>query len=161
MNCLHTTILLNVKSISSCSLLLSVLTVCLLVVIFCYLIQASASYYFISEMFLSRLSNLFCTLQKLFESGLPRRERYLAALFNMSQSYFCITCSSSIINLHFHFSVEVGVRVEAYNCEEWIKNHARHINSAFLIFNAVNDNGELLTLPRIKPTTQVSSHPQE
>ncbi|OXB62473.1 hypothetical protein ASZ78_014467 [Callipepla squamata] len=51
-------------------------------------------------------------------------------------------------------SVEVGVRVEAYNCEEWIKNQARHINSAFLIFNCVNDKGELLTLPKVKPTTK-------
>ncbi|XP_051499651.1 acetyl-coenzyme A thioesterase isoform X9 [Apus apus] len=52
-------------------------------------------------------------------------------------------------------SVEVGVRVEAYNCEEWIKDQARHINSAFLIFNTVNDKGELLTFPRIKPTTEM------
>ncbi|XP_030326137.1 acetyl-coenzyme A thioesterase isoform X3 [Strigops habroptila] len=61
---------------------------------------------------------------------------------------------NAIVNNTFQNSVEVGVRVEAYNCEEWIKNQARHINSAFLIFNALNDNGELLTLPRIKPTTQ-------
>uniref|UniRef100_A0A8B9FLP9 Acyl-CoA thioesterase 12 n=1 Tax=Amazona collaria TaxID=241587 RepID=A0A8B9FLP9_9PSIT len=61
---------------------------------------------------------------------------------------------SAIVNNTFQNSVEVGVHVEAYNCEEWIKNQARHINSAFLIFNAVNDSGELLTLPRIKPTTQ-------
>lgn len=57
--------------------------------------------------------------------------------------------------------MEVGVRVEAYNCEEWIKNQARHINSAFLIFNTVNDKGELLTFPGIKPTTKVSSQSQE
>ncbi|XP_057277370.1 acetyl-coenzyme A thioesterase isoform X2 [Pezoporus wallicus] len=61
---------------------------------------------------------------------------------------------NAIVNNTFQNSVEVGVRVEAYNCEEWIKNQPRHINSAFLIFNAVNDSGELLTLPRIKPTTQ-------
>ncbi|KAM8984357.1 acetyl-coenzyme A thioesterase isoform 2-T2 [Ara ararauna] len=61
---------------------------------------------------------------------------------------------NAIVNNTFQNSVEVGVRVEACNCEEWIKNQARHINSAFLIFNAVNDSGELLTLPRIKPTTQ-------
>ncbi|KAM9509925.1 LOW QUALITY PROTEIN: acetyl-coenzyme A thioesterase [Guaruba guarouba] len=61
---------------------------------------------------------------------------------------------NAIVNNTFQNSVEVGVHVEAYNCEEWIKNQARHINSAFLIFNAVNDSGELLTLPRIKPTTQ-------
>ncbi|NXK54188.1 ACO12 thioesterase, partial [Chauna torquata] len=68
---------------------------------------------------------------------------------------------SAIVNNTFQNSVEVGVHVEAYNCEEWIKDQARHINSAFLIFNAENDNGELLTFPRIKPTTKVSSYPQE
>uniref|UniRef100_A0A8C6K4D9 Uncharacterized protein n=1 Tax=Melopsittacus undulatus TaxID=13146 RepID=A0A8C6K4D9_MELUD len=61
---------------------------------------------------------------------------------------------NAIVNNTFQ-NRQVGVRVEAYNCEEWIKNQARHINSAFLIFNAVNDSGELLTLPRITPTTQV------
>lgn len=64
-----------------------------------------------------------------------------------------------MLNLSSYFSVEVGVRVEAYNCEEWIKNQARHINSAFLIFNSVNDKGELLTFPKIKPTTKVSCYP--
>ncbi|KFW91908.1 Acyl-coenzyme A thioesterase 12, partial [Phalacrocorax carbo] len=58
---------------------------------------------------------------------------------------------NAIVNNTFQNSVEVGVRVDAYNCEEWIKNQARHINSAFLVFNAVNDDGELLTLPRIRP----------
>ncbi|KFZ69262.1 Acyl-coenzyme A thioesterase 12, partial [Podiceps cristatus] len=58
---------------------------------------------------------------------------------------------NAIVNNTFQKSVEVGVRVEAYNCEEWIKDQARHINSAFLIFNTVNDRGELLTFPRIKP----------
>ncbi|KAM9262094.1 acetyl-coenzyme A thioesterase [Morus bassanus] len=61
---------------------------------------------------------------------------------------------NAIVNNTFQNSVEVGVRVEAYNCEEWIKDQGRHINSAFLIFNAVNDKGELLTFPRIKPTTK-------
>uniref|UniRef100_A0A8C8A9D0 Acyl-CoA thioesterase 12 n=1 Tax=Otus sunia TaxID=257818 RepID=A0A8C8A9D0_9STRI len=61
---------------------------------------------------------------------------------------------NAIVNNTFQNSVEVGVRVEAYNCEEWIKDQARHINSAFLIFKAVNDKGELLTFPRIKPTTK-------
>ncbi|XP_053155771.1 acetyl-coenzyme A thioesterase isoform X4 [Hemicordylus capensis] len=51
-------------------------------------------------------------------------------------------------------SVEVGVRVEAYNCEEWAKGQARHINSAFLIFNAANKTGELLTFPRVTSTTK-------
>ncbi|NXS96314.1 ACO12 thioesterase, partial [Jacana jacana] len=58
---------------------------------------------------------------------------------------------NAIVNNTFQNSVEVGVRVEAFNCEEWIKDQARHINSAFLIFNTVNDKGELLTFPRIKP----------
>ncbi|NWV71046.1 ACO12 thioesterase, partial [Malurus elegans] len=58
---------------------------------------------------------------------------------------------NAIVNNTFHNSVEVGVRVEAYNCEEWIKDQPRHINSAFLIFSAVNDKGELLTFPRVKP----------
>ncbi|XP_063277477.1 acetyl-coenzyme A thioesterase isoform X3 [Prinia subflava] len=61
---------------------------------------------------------------------------------------------NAIVNNTFHNSVEVGVRVEAYNCEEWIKDQPRHINSAFLTFNSVNDKGELLTFPRVKPTTQ-------
>ncbi|XP_064356953.1 acetyl-coenzyme A thioesterase [Dromaius novaehollandiae] len=61
---------------------------------------------------------------------------------------------NAIVNNTFQNSVEVGVRVEAYNCEEWIKDQARHINSAFLIFNAVNDKGELLAFPRVKPTTK-------
>uniref|UniRef100_A0A8C8VI86 Acetyl-coenzyme A thioesterase n=1 Tax=Pelusios castaneus TaxID=367368 RepID=A0A8C8VI86_9SAUR len=60
----------------------------------------------------------------------------------------------AMVNNTFQKSVEVGVRVEAYNCEEWTKGQVRHINSAFLIFNAVNDKGELLTVPRVKPTTK-------
>ncbi|XP_047911552.2 acetyl-coenzyme A thioesterase isoform X2 [Anser cygnoides] len=63
---------------------------------------------------------------------------------------------NAIVNNTFQNSVEVGVRVEAYNCEEWIKDQARHINSAFLIFNAVNDKGELLIFPGVKPTTKDS-----
>uniref|UniRef100_A0A8C4WHX4 Acyl-CoA thioesterase 12 n=1 Tax=Gopherus evgoodei TaxID=1825980 RepID=A0A8C4WHX4_9SAUR len=61
----------------------------------------------------------------------------------------------AIVNNTFQKSVEVGVRVEAYNYEEWTIGQARHINSAFLIFNAVNDKGELLTFPRVKPTTKI------
>ncbi|NWW71157.1 ACO12 thioesterase, partial [Climacteris rufus] len=57
----------------------------------------------------------------------------------------------AIVNNTFQNSMEVGVRVEAYNCEEWINDQPRHINSAFLIFNAVSDKGELLTFPRLKP----------
>ncbi|NXS07544.1 ACO12 thioesterase, partial [Neodrepanis coruscans] len=58
---------------------------------------------------------------------------------------------SAIVNNTFHSSVEVGVRVEAFNCEEWIRDQPRHINSAFLIFSAVGDQGELLPCPRVKP----------
>ncbi|NXF86647.1 ACO12 thioesterase, partial [Eubucco bourcierii] len=61
---------------------------------------------------------------------------------------------NAIVNNTFQNSVEVGVRVEAYNCENWIKDQARHINSAFLIFITVNDKGQQLTFPRIKPTTK-------
>ncbi|XP_053155769.1 acetyl-coenzyme A thioesterase isoform X2 [Hemicordylus capensis] len=61
---------------------------------------------------------------------------------------------NAIVNNTFQESVEVGVRVEAYNCEEWAKGQARHINSAFLIFNAANKTGELLTFPRVTSTTK-------
>nr|XP_056704778.1 acetyl-coenzyme A thioesterase [Euleptes europaea] len=61
---------------------------------------------------------------------------------------------NAIVNNTFQKSVEVGVRVEAYNCEEWAKGHARHINSAFFIFNAIKGNGELFTFPQVKPTTK-------
>ncbi|KAJ7420431.1 Acyl-coenzyme A thioesterase 12 [Willisornis vidua] len=60
----------------------------------------------------------------------------------------------AIVNNTFHNSVEVGVRVEAYDCEEWIKDQPRHINSAFLIFSAVNDKGELIPFPRVRPMTK-------
>ncbi|XP_042678760.1 acetyl-coenzyme A thioesterase isoform X2 [Centrocercus urophasianus] len=63
---------------------------------------------------------------------------------------------NAIVNNTFQNSVEVGVRVEAYNCEEWIQNQARHINSAYLIFNSVNDKGEQLAFPKIKPITKDS-----
>lgn len=53
-------------------------------------------------------------------------------------------------------SVEVGVRVEAFDCQEWAKGQGRHINSAFLIYNAVDDKEELVTFPRVKPISKVS-----
>ena len=53
-------------------------------------------------------------------------------------------------------SLEVGVRVEAFDCQEWSEGRGRHINSAFLIYNAVNDKEELVTFPRIKPMSKVS-----
>ncbi|XP_053265189.1 acetyl-coenzyme A thioesterase isoform X2 [Podarcis raffonei] len=61
---------------------------------------------------------------------------------------------NAIVNNTFQKSIEVGVRVEAFNCEEWAKGQARHINSAFLIFNAVNEHGELITFPRVKSITK-------
>lgn len=53
-------------------------------------------------------------------------------------------------------SVEVGVRVEAFDCQEWSEGRGRHINSAFLIYNAVDDKEELVTFPKIKPMSKVS-----
>uniref|UniRef100_A0A8C4PHK7 Acyl-CoA thioesterase 12 n=1 Tax=Equus asinus asinus TaxID=83772 RepID=A0A8C4PHK7_EQUAS len=53
-------------------------------------------------------------------------------------------------------SLEVGVRVEAFDCQEWSEGRGRHINSAFLIYNAVNDKEEVVTFPRIKPMSKVS-----
>ncbi|XP_045141139.1 acetyl-coenzyme A thioesterase [Echinops telfairi] len=57
---------------------------------------------------------------------------------------------NAIVNNTFQTCVEVGVRVEAFNCQEWTKGHGRHINSAFLIYNAIDDKEELVTFPRIK-----------
>ncbi|NXC26408.1 ACO12 thioesterase, partial [Campylorhamphus procurvoides] len=58
---------------------------------------------------------------------------------------------NAIVNNTFQSSVEVGVRVEAYDCEEWTKDQPRHISSAFLIFRAVGDKGEPIPLPRVRP----------
>nr|XP_033780238.1 acetyl-coenzyme A thioesterase [Geotrypetes seraphini] len=63
---------------------------------------------------------------------------------------------NAIVNNTFQKNVEVGVRVEAYNCEEWTHGKGRHINSAFLIYDALNDKEECLTFPRVKPTTKDS-----
>uniref|UniRef100_A0A7N5KFR0 Acyl-CoA thioesterase 12 n=2 Tax=Ailuropoda melanoleuca TaxID=9646 RepID=A0A7N5KFR0_AILME len=61
---------------------------------------------------------------------------------------------NAIVNNTFQTCVEVGVRVEAFDCQEWSTGRGRHINSAFLIYNAVNDEEELVTFPRIKPVTK-------
>ncbi|XP_042304625.1 acetyl-coenzyme A thioesterase isoform X2 [Sceloporus undulatus] len=61
---------------------------------------------------------------------------------------------NAIVNNTFEKSIEVGVRVEAYNCEEWGKGQPRHINSAFLIFNILNEHGESLIVPRVRPSTK-------
>lgn len=42
----------------------------------------------------------------------------------------------SIVNCAFQKSLEVGVRVDAYNCEEGEMGELRHINSAFLTFES-------------------------
>ncbi|XP_029429915.1 acetyl-coenzyme A thioesterase isoform X2 [Rhinatrema bivittatum] len=63
---------------------------------------------------------------------------------------------NAIVNNTFQKNVEVGVRVEAYNCEEWTHGKGRHINSAFLIYDAINDQEERILFPRVKPTTKDS-----
>ncbi|KAM8960995.1 acetyl-coenzyme A thioesterase [Pelodytes ibericus] len=62
----------------------------------------------------------------------------------------------TIVNNTFQKSVEVGVRVEAYNCAEWTEGRARHINSAFLIYQATDDKGEFILFPRVKPSRKDS-----
>ncbi|XP_074138151.1 LOW QUALITY PROTEIN: acetyl-coenzyme A thioesterase [Sminthopsis crassicaudata] len=61
---------------------------------------------------------------------------------------------NAIVNNTFQNWVEVGVRVEAYNCDEWSKGQGRHINSAFLIYYAIDDNEELIIFPRVKPVSK-------
>ncbi|XP_043920175.1 acetyl-coenzyme A thioesterase isoform X2 [Protopterus annectens] len=60
----------------------------------------------------------------------------------------------AVVNNTFQKSLEVGVRVEAYNCEEWNKGKPRHINSAFLIYNSVNNKGDLMIFPSVEPTSK-------
>lgn len=61
---------------------------------------------------------------------------------------------NAIVNNTFQNSVEVGVRVEAFDCQEWAEGRGRHINSAFLIYNAVDDQEGAITFPRIQPITK-------
>ncbi|XP_004613280.2 acetyl-coenzyme A thioesterase [Sorex araneus] len=61
---------------------------------------------------------------------------------------------NAIVNNTFQTCVEVGVRVEAFDCQEWSEGRGRHINSAFLIYKAVDDKQELVTFPRIKPMSK-------
>ncbi|XP_058380232.1 acetyl-coenzyme A thioesterase [Diceros bicornis minor] len=61
---------------------------------------------------------------------------------------------NAVVNNTFQTRLEVGVRVEAFDCQEWSEGRGRHINSAFLIYNAVDDKGELVTFPRIKPMSK-------
>ncbi|XP_058842732.1 acetyl-coenzyme A thioesterase [Acipenser ruthenus] len=60
----------------------------------------------------------------------------------------------AIVNNTFQKSLEVGVRVEAYDCEEWTQGKARHINSAFLIYNASSDKAHTQTFPSVKYTSK-------
>lgn len=61
---------------------------------------------------------------------------------------------NAIVNNTFQNSVEVGVRVEAFDCQEWAEGRGRHINSAFLIYNAVDDQEKLITFPKVKPMSK-------
>uniref|UniRef100_A0A8D1NNW0 Acetyl-coenzyme A thioesterase n=1 Tax=Sus scrofa TaxID=9823 RepID=A0A8D1NNW0_PIG len=61
---------------------------------------------------------------------------------------------NAIVNNTFQTCVEVGVRVEAFDCQEWSEGQGRHINSAFLIYNAVDDKEDPVTFPRIKPMSK-------
>uniref|UniRef100_A0A8D0P281 Acetyl-coenzyme A thioesterase n=1 Tax=Sus scrofa TaxID=9823 RepID=A0A8D0P281_PIG len=61
---------------------------------------------------------------------------------------------NAIVNNTFQTCVEVGVRVEAFDCQEWSEGRGRHINSAFLIYNAVDDKEDPVTFPRIKPMSK-------
>uniref|UniRef100_A0A3Q2P1L6 Acyl-coenzyme A thioesterase 11 n=1 Tax=Fundulus heteroclitus TaxID=8078 RepID=A0A3Q2P1L6_FUNHE len=53
----------------------------------------------------------------------------------------------AIVNNAFKNSLEVGVRAEAYQEE----GPNRHINSAFMIFEVLDDGGKPSPLPRIRP----------
>ncbi|KAI5946461.1 Acetyl-coenzyme A thioesterase [Manis javanica] len=61
---------------------------------------------------------------------------------------------NAVVNNTFQTCVEVGVRVEAFDCQEWSEGRGRHINSAFLIYNAINDKEELVIFPKIKPMSK-------
>ncbi|CAG12353.1 unnamed protein product, partial [Tetraodon nigroviridis] len=53
----------------------------------------------------------------------------------------------AIVNNAFTNSIEVGVRAEAYHDQE----PNRHINSAFMIFEVLDDLGKPCTLPGLRP----------
>ncbi|KAK7120909.1 hypothetical protein R3I94_020783 [Phoxinus phoxinus] len=59
----------------------------------------------------------------------------------------------AMVNNAFQTSVEVGVRVEAYNCEEWNEGTPRHINSASMIYYIPGRDGEQQTFPDVTYTT--------
>ncbi|MBN3317601.1 ACO12 thioesterase, partial [Atractosteus spatula] len=60
----------------------------------------------------------------------------------------------AVVNNTFQKSLEVGVRVEAYNCEEWNQGRPRHINSAFLIYNISSAQEQMQTFPDVKYSTK-------
>uniref|UniRef100_A0A8C1DDD3 Acyl-CoA thioesterase 12 n=1 Tax=Cyprinus carpio carpio TaxID=630221 RepID=A0A8C1DDD3_CYPCA len=62
----------------------------------------------------------------------------------------------AMVNNAFQTSVEVGVRVEAYNCEEWNEGTPRHINSASMIYYIPGRDTEKQTFPEVTYTTLVS-----
>uniref|UniRef100_A0A8C2B948 Acyl-CoA thioesterase 12 n=1 Tax=Cyprinus carpio TaxID=7962 RepID=A0A8C2B948_CYPCA len=59
----------------------------------------------------------------------------------------------AMVNNAFQTSVEVGVRVEAYNCEEWNEGTPRHINSASMIYYIPGRDAEKQTFPEVTYTT--------
>ncbi|XP_062340119.1 acetyl-coenzyme A thioesterase [Osmerus eperlanus] len=60
----------------------------------------------------------------------------------------------ALVNNIFQNSVEVGVRVEAYNCQEWTEGKPRHINSAFLIYQQASTPDDAPASPTATFTTQ-------
>uniref|UniRef100_A0A672QVG2 Acyl-CoA thioesterase 12 n=1 Tax=Sinocyclocheilus grahami TaxID=75366 RepID=A0A672QVG2_SINGR len=59
----------------------------------------------------------------------------------------------AMVNNTFQTSVEVGVWVEAYNCEEWNEGTPRHINSASMIYYIPGRDGEKQMFPDVTYTT--------
>lgn len=53
----------------------------------------------------------------------------------------------TVMGFYVYCSMEVGVRAEAYQEEE----SNRHINSAFMTFEVLDNHGKPCTLPRIRP----------
>ncbi|KAJ8286706.1 hypothetical protein GJAV_G00042310 [Gymnothorax javanicus] len=60
----------------------------------------------------------------------------------------------AMVNNVFQTSMEVGVRVEAYNCEEWKQGKGRHINSAFLIYQWADTDADHHRHPNITFSTK-------
>ncbi|KAJ8339568.1 hypothetical protein SKAU_G00363540 [Synaphobranchus kaupii] len=60
----------------------------------------------------------------------------------------------AVVNNVFQTSMEVGVRVEAYNCGEWKQGRGRHINSAFLIYHWAGSQGHHHPFPNVTFTTK-------